>query len=216
MRKTHRVLTATTGGVAALSLMASPAAAAPAAGSVTSFPAHSAVAVSAQRELQLLSVGDYHARLDAQLDRVAAVLLANRAQWDGVASTAVLSAATRSAAVSDLFWAARTSRHLAAVPTTGTYAATAAEQAQIASLRAGLSTLAARLRGLLDNPRPATRQPQARFERIAARTATDRPRVAPRFDLARCGLGADDRRDNRFQPTAWSGHRDGHRSFPRH
>jgi hypothetical protein len=135
---------------------------------------------------------EYRAALEGKLAKITARLTADQAQWNGVASSAVLAGEQRKDALADLGKAAAMSAVLVKVPTAGTYSASSEQQAQITQLRAALDAFAAQLRSVLTNRPDLVAVLQDKLQRIEARTATDKAQWAG--TAAGTVLGADARR----------------------
>jgi hypothetical protein len=93
----------------------------------------------------------YQEFLDAKLDRLQAYVAIVRAKVGAVPADEVLAGLERRVAKARIAKAARVSALLGAVPDSGTYAPTAAQQAQIADIRADLAAIVAKLKALLAN-----------------------------------------------------------------
>ncbi|MDQ1712054.1 MAG: hypothetical protein QOE45_1504 [Frankiaceae bacterium] len=93
----------------------------------------------------------YHAFIDRKLDLAQAWASSLHAQVAAVPSTTVLTGASRGVAKQNLAKVLAAKRLLAKLPTTGPYAATAAERAQAAAIHASLAGTAAMLKSLLAN-----------------------------------------------------------------
>jgi hypothetical protein len=96
----------------------------------------------------------YHEFLDEKLDRLAALVDATRAKVAAIPNDEVLTGIERRVAKVRLTRAARLSAFLDALPDTGIYAPTAAQQAQIDAIRADLAAIVAKLKALLANEPP--------------------------------------------------------------
>jgi hypothetical protein len=114
-----------------------------------------------------LNADVYHAFLDAKLDRVQTYVDALRAKVAAVPNTTVLAGAQRWTAKAELAKVTYLSRLLDAIPDSGTYAATAAEQAQVSAIETALAAVKAKLVALLANA-PAVAAPTQ--TRLATRT----------------------------------------------
>jgi hypothetical protein len=93
----------------------------------------------------------YHAFLDRRLDVAQAWAEAMHAKVAAVPSTTVLSGVERHAATKRLAKVLAAKRLLARIPVTGTFAATAAERAQVDAIEASLAGTAAKIEALLAN-----------------------------------------------------------------
>jgi hypothetical protein len=105
-----------------------------------------------------LNADVYHAFLDAKLDRVRTYVDALRAKVAAIPGGTVLTGAARWDAKAKLAKLTYLSRLLDAIPDSGTYAATAAEQAQVAAVEADVAAVRAKLVALLGNA-PAVATP---------------------------------------------------------
>jgi hypothetical protein len=156
----------------------------------------------------------FHAFLDRKLDVAQAWAEAMRAKVAAVPSTTALRGVERHAATKRLAKVLAAKRLLGNVPTTGTFATTAAEQAQVAGIRATLADTAAMLETLLANQplSPTHVRPAARAVNVAkVRGATDARWVWNGWWEGRDGRwdGRDGRRDGARVEGARFG-RDGH------
>jgi hypothetical protein len=93
----------------------------------------------------------FHAFLDRKLDAAQTWAETMHAKAAAIPSATVLSGVERKAAKRRLASVVAAERLLASIPTTGPYAATAAERAQIADIQATLAATAATLTSLLAN-----------------------------------------------------------------
>ena len=113
----------------------------------------------------------YHAFLDRKLDVAQAWATAMHAKVAAVPSTTVLSGVERHAAKKRLAKVLAAKRLLASIPVTGTFAATAAERAQVDAIEASLAGTAAMLETLLANEpvvvAPTTTKPAVRAVNVA-------------------------------------------------
>ena len=127
-----------------------------------------------------LNADVYGEFLDAKLDALAAYANAARAKVAAIPADTVLVGKARWVAKARLAKAARLSALLDAIPDTGAYAPTAAQQAQIAAIQADLEAIVARLKTLLAN-KPVVVAPvaispvkEARSLREATKVLADR------------------------------------------
>jgi hypothetical protein len=112
----------------------------------------------------LVDAGTYHAILDRKLDVVQATVNALQANVAAIPSTTILTGAARDAAKARLMKVTFVQRLLAAIPTTGPYAATAGERAQVEAIAADLAAIRNDLATLLANEpvAPTTLRPARR------------------------------------------------------
>ena len=143
----------------------------------------------------------YHAMLDRKLDVVDTYVDAIAAKVNAIPSGTVLTGDTRLMAERKLHKVLFLNHLLSLIPTSGPYAATASERAQITTLQSRLATLASRLRTLLANA-PATP--------TAVRPATFvKPLADRRFDRTR--FWTFRWWDGRWDGRSWDGHHCDHR-----
>jgi hypothetical protein len=98
-----------------------------------------------------LNAGVYHAFLDRKLDLVEAYVTALKAKVNAIPADTVLTGDARDTAQHRLAKASAMRRLLALIPTTGPYAATAAEHAQVDTIEARLAAIKSTLKALLAN-----------------------------------------------------------------
>jgi hypothetical protein len=144
----------------------------------------------------------YQSFLDRRLDVAQAYVTALRAKVAAIPSTTVLTGEARFVAKQRLAKVVAMGRLLAAIPSSGPYAATAAERAQITALQADLAALKSALLTRLANApavAPTTVKPALRTVRV----------LGTRFDRWSRGAGWwDGRHDG---GGSWDGHHcDGH------
>lgn len=121
----------------------------------------------------LLDPAGFHAVLDRKLAALATATTALNAKVAAIPTTTVLTGDARRTAEARLARAAFLARVLAAIPTTGAYAATASERTEIAAIQRTLAATRTALRTLLANAPAAVR--------TAVRTTTPKTTIRTRW-----------------------------------